>query len=44
MYKEISARRLRTISDGRRTFIPGKEIVARSCLREEQGPIPHRRN
>ena len=35
MYKEISSRRLRTISDGRRTFIPGLEIVARSRAPEE---------
>lgn len=35
VYKEISARRLRTISEGRRTFIPGEEIVARSRVPEE---------
>jgi excisionase family DNA binding protein len=32
VYKEIKANKLATIKDGRRRYIPGSEIVRRSCV------------
>ncbi len=32
-FADIKAGRIKTIKDGRRTYIPGSEIAARSCLK-----------